>query len=69
MQLTAYTASSAAALVADASSGSINSIDDVIAMGATVKVCVRTAMAGKLTLLMIDRCCQLPAARTPGDST
>eukprot|EP01043_Picozoa_sp_COSAG02_P063185 COSAG02_NODE_8891_length_2406_cov_2.353273_4_plen_78_part_01 len=43
--LTAYTASSAAALVADARSGSINSLDDVLAMGAAAKVCIRSAMA------------------------
>ena len=41
--LTAYTASSAAALVADTKRSSINSIDDVIAMGPNVKVCVRSA--------------------------
>ena len=33
--LTAYTASSAAALVADVSGGAINSLDDVIAIGAS----------------------------------
>ena len=42
--LTAYTASSAAALVADASGASISSLDDVIAMGDTARVCVRSAM-------------------------